>query len=72
MDGRKDSDILYNLQLRPSYAQSNYSQSNHGKTSLDIYDASEFVPIEYVDSDNEDMNIFITDLQDVTLYQKII
>lgn len=40
------------------------------RNSIDY--ASEFVPIEYYDSDGNELGIFVTDLENVILYQRII
>ena len=73
---RKDADILYNLQMRPSYDQIPGQQplKVHKKSvELEIFEPSEFIPLEYHDSDVEDdIGIFITDLNDIKLYQKIV
>jgi hypothetical protein len=74
--------------MRPSYTQGHYnnsiSQGNvngggssngmGGKGSLEGFEAEEFVPAEFVDSDADEdhLGIFVTSLDDPVLYQKIL
>ncbi|CDW91681.1 UNKNOWN [Stylonychia lemnae] len=79
---RKNSaDNLYDLELRQSYAQlieqqsSQYSQSKQKhklSDQLDSFEPSEFVPIEYEDSDNEILNISVIELNDPQLIEDIV
>jgi len=57
--------------MRPSYDQlpGVVNPKVHKKSfELEVFEPSEFIPLEYHDSDSEDIQIFVTDLEDKVLY----